>query len=432
MAARGVRYFVAATAVVALAAYVGIYTRSLVDPPIRSDGYSYYVYLPATFLYGDPSLESLSRDWFDGFYPDFTGIRRWPGSGRWVNPHPIGTAVLMLPFFAAAHALSWWSNFPRDGFSFYYQYGAGLAGLTYLLAGLALVRRMLSRHFSDAVVLSTLVCLTWGTNLFHYGVFDATFSHAFSFFLIAAWIAIVDRWWQDASIGLSIFAGIVAALIVITRHTNVLFLLILPLYGLSRAADQLRPKRDTTALRWRALVIMAAVAGVCVLPQLALYRYATGRWLASPYSAIGMTFTFGSPHLVGVLLGLPKGLFFWSPVLLLAVGGLFVADAWARRFAVAAAVIFVADAYLIASWGDWQFGGSFGHRGFTDGLALAAPFLASSFEWASARPRVRIVVAAFAALAVALSIAQMIQYWIGILPISDITWPEYRALFLRF
>ena len=56
MAARGVRHFVAATAVVAVAAYIAIYTFSLADAPIRSDGYSYYVYLPATFIYGDPSL----------------------------------------------------------------------------------------------------------------------------------------------------------------------------------------------------------------------------------------------------------------------------------------------------------------------------------------------------------------------------------------
>src|SRR5207244_2911911 len=95
-----------------------------------------------------------------------------------------GTAVLTMPFFLVGHLLSWWSNLPRDGFSFYYQHAAGLAGLTYFIAGLALVRHSLTRRFSDGVVLATLVSLTWGTNLFHYGTYDATFSHAFSFFLI--------------------------------------------------------------------------------------------------------------------------------------------------------------------------------------------------------------------------------------------------------
>ena len=35
-------------------------------------------------------------------------------------------------------------------------------------------------------------------------------------------------------------------------------------------------------------------------------------------------------------------------------------------------------------------------------------------------------------LAVSLSVAQMIQYWIGVLPIANTTWEQYRELFLRF
>jgi hypothetical protein len=33
---------------------------------------------------------------------------------------------------------------------------------------------------------------------------------------------------------------------------------------------------------------------------------------------------------------------------------------------------------------------------------------------------------------VALSVVQMIQYWIGIVPMSDITWDQYCSFFLRF
>jgi hypothetical protein len=92
----------------------------------------------------------------------------------------------------------------------------------------------------------------------------------------------------------------------------------------------------------------------------------------------------------------------------------------------------IIEVYLVASWYDWQFGASFGHRAFTDGLALAAPFIASCFVWAARAPRLGRVVAVFAACAVILSVAQMIQYWIGILPMADTTWTQYRALFLRF
>ena len=42
----------------------------------------------------------------------------------------------------------------------------------------------------------------------------------------------------------------------------------------------------------------------------------------------------------------------------------------------------VLDTYLIASWWDWQFGASYGHRGFIDVLPLLAFGLAAVFEWA--------------------------------------------------
>ena len=48
------------------------------------------------------------------------------------------------------------------------------------------------------------------------------------------------------------------------------------------------------------------------------------------------------------------------------------------------------------------------------------------------RPMARGLVAMASAAAVLLSIVQMIQYWIGILPFANTTWAQYRALFLRF
>src|SRR5207248_1279851 len=228
-----------------------------------SDGYSYYVYLPATFIYGDPSLEALSRDWYGGAFPDFTAIRRFPSTGRWLDACPVGAALLMFPFFGVGHLLSWWSNLPRDGFSFYYQHAAGLAGVTYFLCGLAIVRSMLRQRFSEGVALATLVALTWGTNLFHYGTFDATFSHASSFFLICGWIALVDRWWERPAALRSAGLGALAGLIVLTRNLNAIFLLVLPLYGIATLRDMRRRIgvlwQRRAALTLGAIGILAAV-----------------------------------------------------------------------------------------------------------------------------------------------------------------------------
>lgn len=424
------RHFVAVAGLLAVVAYASIYTFHLADVPIRSDGYSYYVYLPSWFLHHDATLGSIADDVYGGTFPEFTGIRRWPETGRWVNVHPIGVAIQMVPFFTAAHLLTRWSNLPPDGFSLYYQYAAGLAGLCAMLAGLAVLRALLSRHFSDRIVLATLVTITWGTNVFHHGVYDATFSHAFSFFLVAALVALTERWWQVPTRLTSICLAVVAALIVLTRHANAIFLVVVPLYG---ATALLELHRNVAVLIDRRWVVagMIAVGAVCLLPQLAIYKWATGHWIVSTYDQFG-AFSFFAPHLWDVLFGVTKGLFFWSPVLLLSVAGVIVSRGWPRQVCTAAMLIFAVVTWLIASWWDWQFGGSYGHRGFTDGLALAAIFLAGFFEWSAARPRLLALVRAATAVAVLVSVAQMIQYWLRIIPFADTTWAQYRELFLRF
>ena len=209
-----------------------------------------------------------------------------------------------------------------------------------------------------------------------------------------------------------------------------IFLLVVPLYGVTTAGRL----GANLLVAWRRRLEIAAMLLMAVpvaAPQLALYKRTTGRWLVNGYDQVG-GLTFASPHLWGVLFSVQKGLFFWSPALLLSVAGVVVARGLSRRFAVAAVVIFAANTWLIASWFDWQFGGSFGHRAFTDGLPLAALFLAAFFEWVAGRPRLVPVVTAATTVLVALSVAQMIQYWLRILPISDTTWDQYRTLFLRF
>ena len=135
-----------------------------------------------------------------------------------------------------------------------------------------------------------------------------------------------------------------------------------------------------------------------------------------------------------MLLSVQKGLFFWSPLLLLAVAGLVMlarSANGARAFVVPGALFLLLDTYIIASWWDWQFGGSYGHRGFVDALPIFALGLAAFYTWAAAARSRRTVVTMVVVSVVSLSIFQMLQYWNGVLPFSDLTWDQYRATFLR-
>jgi hypothetical protein len=85
------------------------------------------------------------------------------------------------------------------------------------------------------------------------------------------------------------------------------------------------------------------------------------------------------------------------------------------------------NTYLIASWWDWQFGASYGHRGFVDVYPMLALGLAAAFTRLAVTPRMRAATAAVTVLLCALSLFQMLQYWHGVLPMSDVTWPPPPA-----
>jgi hypothetical protein len=430
------KHVVLAIGVLAVCAYVAIYAVPLMANPVRSDGFSYYVYLPAWVIHADPTLEDLSNRRFGGSYPAWSGLTRWPGTERWVNPHQMGVAVLLLPLYLGGHALTLLRHYPVEGFSFFYRHAAGLGGALYLAAGLFFLRRLLERHVPAGVALATLLTITFGTNLFHYATFDSLWSHVYSFSLVACLLDLLDRWERQPTRARAGVLGIVIGLIALVRMSNAAVLLFLLLFGVAGPASL---GARLSVLRGRAphLALMAAMAVLVVSPQLAFYKSATGSLVVDPYgnllAGLGVAgFDFLHPKLAGVLVGTQKGLFFWSPALLLGVIGCFALQGPLRAFLLPSLAVFAVNTLLVASWWDWQFGGSYGHRGFTDLLAIFALPIAALYERAARHPLSRALVAVCASLAVALSVAQMIQYWVGIVPISDVTWDQYRAFFLRF
>jgi hypothetical protein len=409
-----------------------VYTTGRADRPIRSDGFSYYVYLPSWFLFHDTTLAAVAKDCCGGVYPASTAIVRWPTTRRWVNAHPIGVAVMQAPLFAAAHGLTRWTNLSPDGFTLYYQHAVGVSGLLWVVAGMAVLSCTLRRHFSDGVTAATLTTILLGTNLYHYATFDSSYSHPYSFFLFAALLELIERWYERPRQAVSLLLGIVAGLIVLTRHTNAVVLVFFPLYNVNSLAGLRERLRIMTRER-RLIATMAAVGVIVVLPQVLIYYQATGRMFVSSYGDLG--FNFGSPRLIGVLFSVQKGLFFWCPVLLTSGAGfvwLMRSNHSARAFVVPAILFLAVDTYIIASWWDWQFGGSFGHRGFVDTLPIFAIGTAGCFTSLASHRQLQSFVTVVIVLAVALNLFQMLQYWNHLLPFSDTTWQQYSGVFLRW
>lgn len=421
--------FIAVVAILGVTALILIYTGNTHLTPIRSDGLGYYLYLPATFLYRDLSLQSIAVEHFDGSIPAWTGATLWDGTERYLIKYPAGEAVMMLPFFLMAVLFSVISGSDLTGFSPIFNYNAALSGLFYTVAGLAVLYMVLEEHFEQRNILPVMIGITFGTNLFHYATFDATFSHAYSFFLVCCFLYLLKRIYghhQDGK-GLFIALGAVAGLIVITRPSNALIFIVGLLYGLLSREDV----RHRIAF-WRERISHLLLAGVAFFTicsiQLVYWKIITGSFLIYSYGGEG--FDFLHPAVGHVLFNLQYGLLFWTPLVTAVIPGLFAVRKQAPEYFIASIMFLLLNLYIVSSWHEWEFGFGFGHRAFIESLPLVAVSLGALYENTKAATW-RHTLTGFIGLCSIFTSWLMINYWLIHIPYgSDVLlWKILGALF---
>ena len=408
------------------ASFAWIYGSELAyGSPIRADGTGYYLYLPAVLLDRDVTMERTARRSFLGDESDMTGVRRVPPRNRYLDKYPVGEAIMLAPFFVVGDISARLSGATADGFSTPYQVAAAGGGLFFALVGLVQLGLLLLRWFSRSTVLVTLGAVTFGTALFHYATYDAVFSHAFSFFLVVTILRLALAVHEQPRLPRAVALGLALGMLVIVRPTNGVIALFVALVGVSSLEDLAH--RPRALLRHRGLVAAGAGAFVLpLLPQVAYWHAVTGKLLVYAYGDEHLDLL--DPHLPQVLFGVRKGLFFWAPLLLLAVAGLFFLRRYARGLVVPAVVYLGASAWVIASWQTWWYGGSLGQRAFVEVVPVFALGLAALIETARGRVARRILLGAIAVTTL-LAVHAMLAYWQREIPVDGTTWDVYLRSF---
>jgi hypothetical protein len=409
------------------AALAAIYSRGYNSgEPIRSDGVGYYIYLPAVFLDHDLSLVRTVDRSFGGDLQKAGDLRRVEHG--YLGPHQIGEAILLAPFFAVGHAIAIASGARRDGFSWPYQGSAAAAGLLYGVVGLALLGSFLRRWFDRWVVGATLLALTFGTNLFHYLTYDAVYSHSFSFaavaFILWSTIRLTERSTATRALLLGLGVGLVATI----RPTNLVIGLFPLLVGVRTSADARARARALITHPW---LLTAGAFGFLapVMPQLLYWHHLTGHFIVNAYAS-NPKLELTHPHLLAVAFSIRKGLFFWTPLVALALAGLPFLRSRAPAVLLATPAVLAVNFWVVASWSQWWYGGSFGQRALVDSLPLVALGLAGLFDWARAT-RALAPVALAAVLTSCLALHGMAEYWLGNIPYDDTTWQIYLHSFTK-
>jgi hypothetical protein len=367
-----------------------IVTLPLITPRIyASDEIQYFAYLRSLWFDRDVSFENEYQHFWDagtvrsqGFHETY--LERRTETGKRISFATIGAAILWSPFYGVADALvatGLAGNGVRDGYSPPYiravAFGSAWYGWLAVVLGWAMAHRLgLGRG-----ALAAALAVWFGTPLIFYMYIAPPMAHACQAFAVAAflgaWLWARERW----TIGGGIALGALGALMVMVREQDLLIVI-------TPALDWLlawwRAPRDVLGPPRRRLAAAALAGGVAFAigyaPQLLAYYSLHGSPRPSPL--VTRKLSWLSPHGLEVLFSPEHGLFFWTPLALVALVGLAAGltghVGWAARptlrarragdstawIAAGLLLAVLSQIYIAGSVESWTVAGAFGQRRF--------------------------------------------------------------------
>jgi hypothetical protein len=342
----------------------------------RGDTHGFYSYLPAIFIHNDldnlkiSTLSRISnRHNYDRNYTPETVPDRYIAAndvnGKKVILWNCGVAVLQAPFFALSHIFAKILGYRADGYSLPYRLGMMFGNLLYVMLGFWFSRQVLKLYVKDTIVAFALISLAFATNLYFFTVFNPFMAHSYLFFLFAALIYTTVNFYKNHASNLLVIMGFIIGLIVLTRPPDVWVVIIPMLFGLKTKQDII----DRFRLIWlkKSALILAFLAFCLPISlQLFYWKYITGNWIYYFYGEVGFDFT--KPHLIVGLFSFKNGWLTYTPVMILAILGLFLKRK--HDFLWASLIFSMGYIYTIYSWQILYYINGFGSRPMVETYAL--------------------------------------------------------------
>lgn len=403
--------------------------------PIESDGVGYYVYLPQILVNHDINglriAEYVSyEDLFDA-EPRLIPIE----NGNRLNKYPVGESVMILPFFLIAEGINrLFFSYQINQFGSIYEILVSISSIVYLVVGINFLWRVLIKRFSSKVSFTSLLLLGVGTNLIHYTVFDASFSHIYSFVLFSIFLFLIDnfeRYKLRKIYWLSL--GLIFGLTILVRQTNAIIILLL-IFPFLRELKNIKLRPFIFSYFNKSIIFLIATISVFSI-QMIYWVSVSGHPLM--FSYIGETFNFLNPEILSVLFSARKGLLFWTPLLFVLIPGFYLFYRSFKKRAdnlfIPVSIIIILQIYIVASWWAWSYGYSFGHRAFTEFLSLlVVPFAyIINFLVKNRRKTYVKIIWIIILILILINIFQMHQYWRGLINPDGMTLEMYIKIFMQ-
>lgn len=340
------------------------------DGIVKADGFGYYAYLPAVFVYQDLNFGFFEKmeggKYYDSnLYYDY----RQQAGGNTINKYYCGTALVQSPFYLAAHLIA--KN--KDGYSKPYKIAWSIGALFYFALGIfALNKLLLLFNIKESTRCIVIPATVFGTNLFFYTVGEPGMSHLYSFSFVTLFLLSIRRYFLNLQLKHLLWSSVFLGLIVLIRPVNLMTILAIPLMADSKI--QLITGYKNAVSRFKYILICAGVIIALVSIQAILYKIQTGQFLVYSYGEEG--FNFLSPHFSDILFSYRKGLFVYTPMYLIALAGFITyyrKSVWTSLWA---SLFFIFITYILSSWHQWYYGGSFSSRVYVEYLPYFALGLA--------------------------------------------------------
>lgn len=379
-------------------------------PPIRSDGAGYHIWVAAF-----RTLDFNFCAYKDRIGPSISVVNE--AKGLCGVKYPPGVALFQAPFTI----LSPIPAKPNQLYSDYSHYMILLLGACLLLGTLWFIKKTMAffpHRETDLYV--AMFAGVFGTGVFHYATYDASFSHVYSMFGISAivYLATVFRQAPDAFKSKHLLAWTLLCFwLYLVRQTNLFPIVAICIYAIW-------PRVFATPSIQFAL--SGALASIAALVLLLTYNYyVTGDIVISSYGS--ERFHSLGKFTYEVFFSYERGLFVYYPFAIFAMAfALYALVSAHRALALCFIVLVGLYALLYGSWHSWFLGGGMGHRGFVEimpvGIVLVTIGLNQIESTALRYSLIGTIVASCY-----VTIVVMGHYWEGLFPFGGAD----KALFLK-
>ena len=364
-----------------LLALLFLLSLPFLNPWVRGDGVGYYAFARAPLIQHNLDFTEDYRhanESFRGPRLDENGQPRSyfrTSTGHLDNHFTVGPAILWMPFLLVTHAgvllsRSLGSSVTADGFSTPYRITMALATAIYGFLGLFLAFRLARQYVEGRWAFLATLAIWWASSLPVYMHFNPSWSHAHSAFAVALFLWYWHGTRFSRSLAQWLILALIAGLMLNVYYANATVLVVLAIEALRQYLSAFRggslpdpfaiPRAPELLLRH---LLFVAVLLASLLPTFISRHLIYGSAFESAYVPL-RDWNWFSPHFLAVLFSSNHGLLSWTPILFLAIAGLFLF--WRREPRVGAPFLaaFLAFYLFISCYPDWAGISSYGNRFF--------------------------------------------------------------------